>query len=165
MTAQLDNSSDGVSAAPISAKATENISGMHAMGSAPTAPPPHRSFGQLVRSVTDGIRSLFRKEAELAKLEMVDAISARAKGAGMFAAAAVCGVFALAFLAAAGAAALAIVLPTWAAIAIVGGVFLAAGGVTLLVARGRMRSPSIAPEQTRRTLQEDVAWAKQQIKR
>ena len=138
---------------------------MYAMGGRPAALQSRRSFGQLVGSVTDGVRSLLRKEAELAKLEMVDAISARAKGAGLFTAAAVFGVFAFGFLAAAGAAALAIVLPTWAAIAIVGGLFLVGAGLAALVARRRMRSPSLAPEQTRRTLQEDVAWAKQQMKK
>jgi YihY family inner membrane protein len=124
-----------------------------------------RSLGQLVGSVLDGVRSLFRKEAELAKLEVVDAISARAVGAGMFGAAGVMALFAVGFLAAAGAAGLAIVLPTWAAIAIVGAAFAVAAGVTVLVARRRMDGPSLTPEETKRTLQEDVRWAKQQIKR
>jgi hypothetical protein len=135
------------------------------IGDQPDEALPRRSIGQVIGSVVDGVRSLFRKEAELAKLEMVDAVSARAVGAGMFGAAGVLALFAVGFLGAAGAAALAIVLPTWAAIAIVGGLFAVAAGIAVLVGRRRMQGPPLAPEETKRTLQEDVRWAKQQIRR
>jgi putative superfamily III holin-X len=55
-------------------------------------------------------------------------------------------------------------VPTWAANAIVGVVFLVIAVVVVLIARRQMRTPPIAPEQQRRTLKEDVEWAKQQIR-
>jgi len=78
--------------------------------------------------------------------------------------AAVLVLYALGFGAAAGAVGLAIVLPTWAAVLIVGAVFAAAAGVVFLTGRKAMRTaPKV--EQTRETLKEDVRWAKQQIAR
>jgi len=82
----------------------------------------------------------------------------------MMAAAAVLVLYALGFGAAAGAVGLAIVLPTWAAVLIVGALFAAAAGVVFLTGRKAMRTaPKV--EQTRETLKEDVRWAKQQIAR
>jgi 4-amino-4-deoxychorismate lyase len=62
-------------------------------------------------SAVEGARTLVRKHAELAKIEMGEIASARAKGAGLMAAAALFGLFALGFAAASGSAALDLVLP------------------------------------------------------
>ena len=75
-----------------------------------------RPLGVVVASAIDGVRTLLRKQVELAKLEATEAVSVRAAGAGMMAAAGVVALLAVAFVAAAGAAALALVVPTWAAI-------------------------------------------------
>jgi hypothetical protein len=47
----------------------------------------------------------------------------------------------------------------------VGGVFLLLAGAAFLFGKARMRSPSFSPEETKRTVKEDVVWAKQQLKR
>ena len=123
-----------------------------------------RPFGAIVSSILDGIRSLFRKEIELAKIEVTEAIAVRAKGAGLMAAAGVIALFALVFLAAGGAAALDLVLPRWAAHLIVGGVFALLALVLLLAGRRAIRTAP-KPERTQETLKEDARWAKQQIAR
>ena len=131
-----------------------------------TAPPPNarRPFGAVVTSVLDGVRSLIRKEIELAKIEIAEALSVRAKGFAFLAVAGVLGLFALGFLAAGGAAALDLVLPRWAAELIVGGVFLLLMLIFLLVGRGAMKKAP-TPQKTQETLKEDARWAKQQIGR
>lgn len=136
-----------------------------ATASAPLPPRPKRPLGAVVTSAIDGTRSLLRKQVELAKIEMTEAVAVRAKSAGMMAGAAVMALFALGFAAAAGAAALDLVLPTWAAILIVAGVFVAIAGVLALVGRSEMKNAPTAPERTQETLKEDARWARQQLAR
>lgn len=123
-----------------------------------------RPFGVVVASAVGGLRMLLRQHIELAKIESGEAVSVRAQSAGMVTGAAVMALYALGFGAAAGAAGLAIVLPTWAAILIVAAVFVVAALVLALVGRKSMRTAPKA-EGTRETLKEDVRWAKQQIAR
>ncbi len=127
--------------------------------------PEKRPFGVVVASAVDGFRTLARKHVELAKIEVTEAASVRAKGVGMIAGAAVVVMYAVGFGAAAVAAALALVMPVWAAILIVTALLLVVAGVLVLVARRALRTAPAVGEQTRETLKEDARWAKRQIAR
>ena len=72
-----------------------------------------RPLGTVVASAVDGFRALARALVDLAKLEVSEAASVRGRGVGMIGAAVVMAMYALGFVAAAGAAALALVLPVW----------------------------------------------------
>jgi hypothetical protein len=122
-----------------------------------------RSFGEVLTSTIDDVRALVTKHVELARLEITEAASVRARGAGMFAAAAVIGLIAFIFVAAAGAAALDLVLPAWAAILIVGAVLVVIAGILALVGRGTIKKASAPGGRTKDTLKEDARWAKRQI--
>jgi hypothetical protein len=124
-----------------------------------------RPFGVVVSSAVDGLRTLARKHVELARLELVEAAAPRAQGAGMFAAAGVVALYAVGFLAAAGAAGLAVVLPVWAAILIVAVLLGAVAGILALAGKASIRSAPSPAEKTRETVKEDAAWAKRQIER
>lgn len=124
-----------------------------------------RPFGLVVASAVDGFRTLARKHVELAKLEVTEAASVRGRGVGMMVGAAVVGMYAVGFVAAAGAAGLAVVVPTWAAILIVAGVLIVVAGVLVLAGRHALRTASPPGELTRETLKEDARWAKRQIAR
>jgi uncharacterized membrane protein len=124
-----------------------------------------RPFGVVVASAVDGFRTLARQHAELARLEITEAASIRTQGAGMLAAAAVVAMYAVGFAAAAGAAGLAVVLPTWAAILIVAALLVMVAGVLVVIARRALRTAPAAAERTRDTLKEDARWAKRQIER
>jgi hypothetical protein len=117
----------------------------------------------VITSAIDGTRTLVKKQVELVKIEMTEAVSVRAKGAGMMAGAAVMALYALGFVAAAGAVALALVLPAWAANLIVAAVFVAIAGALALIGRNAIKNAPTAPEQTQETLKEDARWARQQI--
>jgi membrane protein len=124
-----------------------------------------RGTGPLLRSIAADLSTLVTKQIELAKQELGEMVGTRAKAVGVFAAAAVLGLFVLGFLGMAGAEALALVLPRWAAMLIVGAVFTLLAGVSILVARSWLRSSASKPDLTTESLKEDVAWAKQQLKR
>jgi membrane protein len=156
---------DGVGAGA-SARATSG----NGRSAGPSAPPPwveeeKRSLADVVRSAVDGVTALIRKEIELGKIEVTEAIGARAKGAGLMAAAGVFALFALGFAAAAASAALERVVPDWAAHLIVAGAFVLVGLVLFLAGRGAMRGTSVAPEKTQETIKDDVRLVKERIGR
>jgi Putative Actinobacterial Holin-X, holin superfamily III len=134
-------------------------------GDPPNATNGKRPIGSVIASAIDGVRTLMRKQVELARIEMTEAVSVRAKGAGMMAAAAVFGLFAIGFAAASGSAALDLVLPTWAALLIVSAMFVAIAGSLVLVGRRAMRTAPTRPQRTQETLKEDARWARQQLAR
>jgi uncharacterized membrane protein len=130
-----------------------------------TAGADRRPLGTVVASAVDGLRTLARTHVDLAKIEVGEAASVRAKGAGMFGAAAVAAMYAVGFVAAAGAAALALLMPTWAAILIVGAVLLLVAGLLVVIARRALRTAPAPADRTRETLKEDARWARRQIAR
>ena len=128
-------------------------------------PEDARSTPQLVRDIAGDTSALVRKEIELARHEVVEALVARAKAVGALGAAAVMGLYMLLFLAVAGGLALATTMAAWAAFLIVAGAFAVLSLGAVLFAKFRMKTPPIAPEETVRTVKEDVEWAKTQLRR
>jgi hypothetical protein len=124
-----------------------------------------RSTGELVRSIGSDTVTLVRKEVELAKLEVKEGIAARVKGAAVLGSAAVMALYMVGFLAAAGAAALALVVELWAALLIVAGVFLLLTLIGALAGGAMLKGPPIAPERAKQNLKEDVEWARTQLRR
>jgi MFS family permease len=124
-----------------------------------------RPFGTVVASAVDGLRALAREHVELLKVEVSEAASVRGRGVGMMGAAIVVAMYAVGFLAAAGAAALALVMPTWAAILILAAVLGVVAGLLILIGRHAVRTAPPPAQRTREALKEDAQWAKQQIAR
>jgi MFS family permease len=136
----------------------------------PTSVPPStidggRGTGPLLRSIASDISILVTKQIELAKQELGEMVSTRAQAIGVFAAAAVLGLFVVGFLGMTSAEALDLVMPRWAAMLIVAGIFGILATIAVVAARSLMRSAATKPELTQRSLKEDVGWAKQQLKR
>jgi uncharacterized membrane protein len=140
-----------------------SVGNENASGSRPAS--GRRPLGEVVASVVEGVRALARQRVELAKTEVAEAAGVRAAGAGMFAGAAAVVLYAIGFLAAAGAAALAIVLPVWAAILIVGVLLLLIAAILVAIGRRTIKRAPTPGERTREVLKEDAAWAKRQIAR
>jgi hypothetical protein len=112
--------------------------------------------GWAAKEMIERARSIVRLEVELALLEMKRKLFRIAVGIGLGVGAAVVALFAVGFLAAGGAAALALALPVWAALLIVGGALLFATIVLGLLARISIRKgsppvPAEAIEEARRT--------------
>ena len=90
---------------------------------------------------------------------------ARAKAAGAFAAAGVLALFVVGFLGLAAAEALDGLMRPWASRLVVAVCFLLLAGIAALFGMRRAKRPSLSPEETKRTVKEDVEWAKRQLKR
>ena len=124
-----------------------------------------RSTPELLRSIGTETATLFRKEVQLARQELVEAVTARLMAAGAFAAAGVFGLFLMGFLGLAAAAGLDNVMRPWASRLIVAGGYLLLAAVGATFAIRKFKKPPMAPEETVRTVKEDVEWAKAQLKR
>jgi membrane protein len=124
-----------------------------------------KGTGPLLRSIAADMSTLVSKQIELAKQEIGEMVGTRARVAGVFGGAAVLALFLIGFLGMAGAEALALVLPRWAAMLIVAAVYGVLAAVGVVLARAWLRSGASKPELTQESLKEDVRWAKQQLKR
>jgi hypothetical protein len=110
--------------------------------------------GWAAKEVVDRARSIVRLEVELALLEIKRKLVRIAVGVGLGAGALVVALFALGFLAAGGAAALALAVPVWAALLIVGAGLLGVTATLAGLAFGSIRTgtpplPDAAIEEAR----------------
>ena len=97
--------------------------------------------GAAVKQVTDHAKTLIGLEVELAKLELKQKVAAFGIGIGLLLGAALFAVFALGFLFATAAAALATFLSTWLALLIVAAFLLVLAAVLGLVGAKKMQPP------------------------
>nr|BFD85509.1 phage holin family protein [Streptomyces sp. Xyl84] len=125
--------------------------------------PAHdRSVGELVHDATEQLSLLARQEVALAKEELTVKGRRMGRGGGLLGAAgalAYVGVFALAGT---GVAALALVLPVWAAALIVTGVLFALAGLLALTGRAQLRRAGPpTPQQALGSVKADVEELKE----
>jgi membrane protein len=120
---------------------------------------------RLVGQVAGDVGALVKKEIQLARQEITEAIGARLKAAVAFVVVAVVALFVVGFLGAALAAGLAEAMPTWAALLIVAGVFLVLAGIVAAAGIAMLKRPPLTPEKTKETIKEDVEWARAQLRR
>jgi Putative Actinobacterial Holin-X, holin superfamily III len=126
--------------------------------------PAGRRLPQLIRSIGSDVSLLVRQQADLAKQEMKQKAGEKAFGGGLLLGAGILALFVLGFLGLAGAAALDLVLPAWAAFLIVAAVYAIVATIAALVGRQAVATPA-APDQTMQTVKEDVEWAKRRLRR
>jgi hypothetical protein len=126
---------------------------------------PGARLAEVVRNIATDVSLLVRQQIELAKQEFGQAARARALGVGAFVAAGVLLLFVVGFLGITGAAALALVVPEWAANLIVAAAFAVLATVAVLVGRRALRTPTDPAGRTKETIREDVQWAKRQLRR
>jgi len=122
-----------------------------------------RSLGELMSEMTKELGDLFRKEVELAKVEIKENAKRASRAGMMFGAAAVLGLEAIMLVALTIAWSLDAIVPTGIAFLIASMLF--AGGAAVVFARGRKEAADLkpVPEQTAETLKEDVRWAKARL--
>ena len=131
------------------------------MGTADSQP-----VGELVKQASEELSQLVRQEMRLAAVEIKDKGRHVGVGAGLAGGGALVGVFGFGAVLAAVIAALALVLPVWAASLIVGAVLLMAAGVLALQARSQVRhaAPPV-PERAMASSKQDVAEIKERAHR
>jgi hypothetical protein len=134
----------------------------------PPGPDPgdlrERSLPELLKQLSEETSRLVHQELELAKAELTQKAKQAGMGAGLFGAAGVVGLLALAALTACFILALNAVMPAWLAALLVAVVYGAVAAVLALRGKAKVKqaTPPL-PEQTIETVKEDVEWAKNQM--
>lgn len=105
-----------------------------------------RTLGQLVSDVSTDLSQIMRGELELAKAEIKQDVTHAGKGAGMFAGAALFGLYGLGLLFLGLAAVLALWLPWWAGLLIVAGVLFLVAGILALIGKKQVTQVKGKPE-------------------
>ena len=124
----------------------------------------NESTRAILEDVLRDVTNIMRAEVRLARAEIKDDLRAAGRAAGMFGAAAVCGLLAAGAIAACVIAALSLVLPVWLAALITAVLLACMGGALYATGRNRMRQATPPLEETRQRVRSDYQWAKQQIK-
>lgn len=126
-------------------------------------PSEQRSIPQLLRQLTDQVTTLFMKEMALARSEVRHAVSEAKVGVASVAAggAVLFGGFLVLLFAAV--AALALVVSTWLAALIVGGVTAIIGFIMLNVGKKKLEPSAFTPNRTAEQLRRDTAMAKSEL--
>nr|WP_128377990.1 phage holin family protein [Streptomyces cavernae] len=130
------------------------------------APSEHHSVGELVGQATEQLSQLVRQEVTLAKLELAEKGRRAGRGGGLLGASGAVAYVGLMALAAAGIAALSLVLSVWASALIVTGVLFAVAAVLGVVGRKQLRRavPPL-PERTLGSVRADVDEIKERAHR
>ena len=127
-------------------------------------PSPEQPLSELISRTSSDLATLFRKEVELAKIEIRDDVRHTAKAGSMFGAAGFAGYLAAVLASLAVVFALDLAMPLWAAFSVVAVLFAFVGLVLFRQVRTRMSEFTPGPEQTIETIKEDIEWAKARSK-
>lgn len=125
-----------------------------------TNPKPDASLGELMSQLSAQVSRLVRDEMRLAQKELQESAKHVGLGAGLLSAAGLLAFFGVASLIAAAIAAVALVLPVWAAALIVGAAVLSVAGIVALLSRKQAREVTPAAPQTIASVKKDVQQVK-----
>jgi hypothetical protein len=127
-------------------------------------PRSDHSIAGLIGSLAREASKLLRLEISLARAELEAKLSEVGTGAiEMVAGGLIIYAGFLALLVAAGLG-LALVLQPWLAALVVGAVTLSIGAITAFMGKRTLESHTLIPERTLRSLREDAAWAREQMR-
>jgi Flp pilus assembly protein TadB len=116
--------------------------------------------GELLAQLSAQTSRLVRDEMRLAQREFVDSAKHAGIGAGLFSVAGLTAVFGVAGLITAAIAALALVLPVWAASLVIAAALFAIAGIAGLISKKQLGQASPTPEMTVANVKQDINQVK-----
>ena len=128
------------------------------------APQMQRSVAEILEGIASNLTQLVQAEFRLAKSELKEGAEKMAGPGAALGAGMVLAFYGLGFLLLAAVYALLSVMAGWLATLIVGGVLAVAAGILIGAGSAKLRRVNLTPDKTVRTLEEDLQWAKRQIK-
>jgi uncharacterized membrane protein YqjE len=128
------------------------------------APQMQRSVPDILEDIASNLTQLVQAEFRLAKSELKEGAQKVAGPGATLGAGVALAFYGLGFLLLAAVNALSSIMAAWLATLIVGGVLTVAAGILIGAGGTKLKGVNLTPDKTVRTLEEDVQWAKQQIK-
>jgi hypothetical protein len=129
-----------------------------------STPQMQRTVPELLGNIVDNIQHIIRSEFRLAKAELHEKASRASKPATTLGAGFLLGLYGFGFLLLAAVYALSMVMAAGLAALIVGGVLALVSVALVTSSAKKLKALNPAPERTIQTLEENVQWAKDQIK-
>ena len=128
------------------------------------APQMQRSVPEILENIASNLTQLIQAEFRLARSELKEGAEKVAGPGATLGAGVALAFYGLGFLLLAAVYALSLLMAAWLATLIVGSVLLVAAGILIGAGGMKLKRMNLSPDKTIRTLEEDVQWAKQQIK-
>jgi uncharacterized membrane protein YqjE len=119
---------------------------------------------EILEDIASNLTQIVQAEFRLAKSELKGGAEKVAGPTAALGAGVALAFYGLGFLLLAAVYALSLVMAGWLATLIVGGVLTVAAGILIGAGGTKLKRVNLTPDKTIRTLEEDVRWAKQQIK-
>jgi uncharacterized membrane protein YqjE len=129
-----------------------------------TAPQMQRSVPEILEDIASNLTQIVRAEFRLAKTELKEGAEKVAGPGAALGAGVALALYGLGFLLLAAVYALSSIMAGWLAALIVGGVLSVAAGILLAAGGTKLKRVNLTHGKTVQTLEEDLQWAKQQIK-
>lgn len=129
-----------------------------------STPQMQRSVPAVLGDIITNFEQIVRAEIRLARTEVKEEAAKAIKPSAMLGAGVALSFYGLGFLLLAAVYALTMVMAAWLAALIVGAVVAIVGLALASAGRKKLKSTHLALEKTIRSLEENVQWAKQQIK-
>jgi uncharacterized membrane protein YqjE len=123
-----------------------------------------RSISRILEEIVNHVTEIIRSEVRLARTEVRQGVTQVAKASIFFVIGAVFGLFALGFILLGVVYALGSIMPAWLSAVIVGAAVGIVAAIFLQAGRMRMKRASLRPDETIRSLQENVTWIKKQTR-
>jgi uncharacterized membrane protein YqjE len=128
------------------------------------APQMQRSVPEILEDIASNLTQMVQAEFRLAKTELKEGAEKIAGPGATLGAGVVLAFYGLGFLLLSAVYALSLVMAGWLATLIVGGTLAVSAGILIIAGGTKLKRINLTPEKTIRTLEEDVQWAKQQVK-
>ncbi len=129
-----------------------------------STPQMQRSVPEVLGDIITNFAQIVRAEIRLARTEMKEEAAKAVRPSATLGAGVALGLYGLGFLLLAAVYALTMVMAAWLAALIVGVVLAIVGLALATTGRKKLKSVHLTPDKTIRSLEENVQWAKQQIK-
>lgn len=122
-----------------------------------------RTFSEILQEIAGHLAEIVRSEIRLARVEMRQDFAQVARASVFLAAGAIFALYALGFVLLGVVYALATNIDPWLAALIVGGAVGLVATILLLVGRTKLSRTDLRPDETIRSVQENITWMKKQV--
>ncbi|HYR84016.1 MAG TPA: phage holin family protein [Terriglobia bacterium] len=123
-----------------------------------------RSISQIIEEILNHVTEIIRSEVRLAEAEVRQGVTEIAKAGRFFIIGAVFALYGIAFVLLGVVYALGTSIPLWLSAILVGACLSIGAAIFVQVGRTRMNQANLKPDQTIRSLQENVTWFKTRTK-
>ena len=127
-------------------------------------PQTQRSVPDLLQSIINNLQEIIRSEFRLAKTEFTNEAGKAAKPAATFGTGLVLSFYGIGFLLLAAVYGLSTIMAGWMAALLVGAILTVIAIATLISSGKKLKQINLSPDKTIQNLEENVQWAKQQVK-